>query len=136
MGVTEEQPERPSSKSPGEVFEEAAAKDSRLNFIDPANPQSERIVKITFWLAGLVLALSQSWSFRHFVSADAIAYLDMSDFVFPGAGWQRIISGVWSPLYPFLIGVARWILKPAPTNEIAACHLLNVLFFCFCFCLL
>ena len=110
-----------------------ALKQFRLGAWDLASRQSQWMVRVAFWLVGTVLAILQSWSFRHFVTADAIAYLDMSDSVVAGAGWQRIISGVWSPLYPFVIGVARWILRPSPIREIVACHVLNILIFVFAF---
>ena len=105
----------------------------RLYDWELAGRRANLALQMGFWLLGLVLAILQSWSFRHFVTADAIAYLDMSDFVVGGASWQRIISGVWSPLYPFLIGVGRWILRPSPSREIATCHLLNIVIFLFAF---
>jgi len=75
----------------------------------------------------------QAWAFRYYVSADAISYLDMSDSVMPGGDWHRLINGVWSPLYPFLLGVFRRILHVSPANEIVAGHLLNLAFFLFAF---
>jgi hypothetical protein len=85
------------------------------------------ITVVFFALAGIVAAV-QAWAYRHYVSADSISYLDMSDGVFPGAGWDRLITGTWSPLYPFLLGSARR-LSPDPYHEIAIGHLLNVLIF-------
>jgi hypothetical protein len=70
--------------------------------------------------------LRQAWAYRYYVSADSISYLDMSDAIFPGAGWDRLITGTWSPLYPFLLGSAR-LLSPNPYHEVALGHLLNVL---------
>src|ERR1700674_3864193 len=133
MALPKKRPERWSSESPIQVVQEAPLKQSRAGAWEFAHRQSQWMVRVVFWLLGLILASLQSWSFRHFVTADAIAYLDMSDFVVPGAGWQRIISGVWSPLYPFLIGVGRWILRPSPSGEIAPCHLFNIVIFVFAF---
>lgn len=86
-----------------------------------------------FWAFGILFAAMQAWAFRYYVSADAISYLDMSDGVMPGGDWHRLINGVWSPLYPFLLGVFRRIFNISPANEIVAGHLLNLAFFLFAF---
>jgi hypothetical protein len=80
-----------------------------------------------------VLAAAQIWVFRYQVSTDSISYLDMSDGVLPGSNWHRLINGVWSPLYPLALGVARRVFSiPAP-NEIIAAHWMNLGFFLFAF---
>jgi len=98
MALPKKQPERWSSKPPFQVVEDARPKLFPIRSWDLVTRQSDWMVRVAFWLVGTVLAVLQSWSFRHFVTADGIAYLDMSDFVVPGVGWRRIISGVWSPL--------------------------------------
>jgi hypothetical protein len=133
MALPKKRPERWSKESPIQVVQEPLLKPSHGGAWEFVSRQPERVVRIAFWLLGLVLASLQSWSFRHFVTADAIAYLDMSDFIDPRVGWRRIISGVWSPLYPFLIGDERWILRPSSSHEIVACHGLNVVIFVFAF---
>jgi len=88
---------------------------------------------LIFWTAGILLASAQAWFLRFKVSADSISYLDMSDGVLPGGDWHQLINGTWSPLYPFLIGLARRIVPISAANEIAVAHLLNVGFFIFAF---
>jgi hypothetical protein len=90
-------------------------------------------LRLTFWFCGIVLACLQSWNYRYYASADAIAYLDMSDGALPGQDWHRLINGVWSPLYPFVLGICRWLFGISPGHEIVAAHLLNVVFFVFAF---
>jgi hypothetical protein len=90
-------------------------------------------VRAAFWALGIVLAGVQAWAFRYYVSADAISYLDMSDGVMPGGSWHRLINGVWSPLYPLLLGIVRRTFNIYPAKEIAAGHLLNLGFFLFAF---
>jgi len=46
---------------------------------------------------------------------------------------HRLITGVWSPLYPFLLGVARLFLRLSPYEEIPFLHIVNVLSFLFAF---
>ena len=90
-------------------------------------------LRIAFWSVGLVLAAIQAWIFRFQVSADSISYLDMSDAVMPGGNWHRVITGTWSPLYPFIVGCFRRLFRISPGNEIAAAHGLNLFFFVFAF---
>jgi len=90
----------------------------------------ERRLRLAFWLAGFVLATMQAWAYRHYISADGISYLDMSDAVFPGVDWHRIITGTWSPFYPFLLGLCR-LLSPDPYREVIIGHLFNIpIFLC------
>ena len=86
---------------------------------------SERTVRITFWSFGFLLAVLQSWSNRHYVTADAIQYLDMSDGVSPISNWHRLINGIWSPLYAVLLGLSH-VFRPNPYQEIVTAHFLNV----------
>jgi hypothetical protein len=90
-------------------------------------------LRVTFWAGGIILAFVQAWVYRYYVSADAISYLDMADGVLPGQDWHRLINGVWSPLYPFLLGMFRKLFGISPSHEIVAAHFLNVAFFVFAF---
>ncbi len=96
-------------------------------------PESVTALRTGFWVVGLLLAAAQAWVFRYQVSTDSISYLDMSDGVFPGSDWHRLINGVWSPLYPFLLGIFRRIFSVSAPNEIVDAHLLNIVFFIFAF---
>jgi hypothetical protein len=42
---------------------------------------------------------------------DTVSYLDMGDYFFAG-DWRAILNGLWSPLFPFIHGLARWIFHP------------------------
>ncbi len=90
-------------------------------------------LRAMFWIGGITLAAAQAWTFRYYVSADAISYLDMSDGVMPGSDWHRLINGVWSPLYPLLLGIFRRTFNISAAKEIAAGHLLNLGVFIFAF---
>src|SRR6266481_598741 len=90
-------------------------------------------VRSAFWAAGILLAGSQAWVYRFKVTPDSISYLDMSDGVLPSGDWHRLINGVWSPLYPLLIGLARRVFPVSAANEITAAHVLNLGVFIFAF---
>ena len=107
-----------------------------LQLLKPeANPASTTAiaVRLAFWAVGILLAGAQAWVYRFATTVDSISYLDMSDGVLPGGDWHRLINGVWSPLYPLLIGLARRIFPVSAANEISAAHLLNVGIFIFAF---
>lgn len=72
-------------------------------------------------ILGLVLAVS-----GHAWWADEVSYLDMGDAFFSGH-WGAILNGLWSPLYPFLIGLTRWIVKPSMRWEPMVVQLTNLL---------
>ncbi len=90
------------------------------------------LIRSIFWTVGTLLAVLQSWAYRHYTSADAVAYLDMSDAVFPGAGLNRLVNPVWSPLYPFVLGLGRFIARDR-YNEIVIGHFINIPIFLFAF---
>lgn len=93
--------------------------------------QSRRTTRVVFWIAGVLFAFFQSWTYRYGVTADSISYLDMSDGVFSGVSWGHLINGTWSPLYPLLLGLFRLVFSISPANEIIAAHLFNVVLFLF-----
>jgi hypothetical protein len=115
-----------------------------LRFPEPQRPGLELVelrrsristlwLRAGVWIFGISFAAMQAWAFRYYVSADAISYLDMSDGAMPGGDWHRLINGVWSPLYPLLLGIVRRMFHISPANEIVAGHLLNLAFFLFAF---
>jgi len=91
------------------------------------------VLRLVFWILGILIACLQTWAYRYRVTADSISYLDMSDGVMPGGDWHRLINGTWSPLYPFLLGIFRRVFGISPSNEVAAAHLLNIVVFVFAF---
>lgn len=80
----------------------------------------------------LAIAAAQAWIFRHEISPDGVAYLDLSDAVVRGDPGQ-LVNGYWSPAYPTLIGLLRLLVSPtglsAPQWEFAVVHVANLLGF-------
>jgi hypothetical protein len=50
-------------------------------------------IRVAFLVLGTTLAVLQTLAYRHWMTADAIAYLDLSDALFPNVAWDRIING-------------------------------------------
>jgi hypothetical protein len=83
-----------------------------------------RRLRVVAWTIILVLAAFQTWANRYAVSPDGVSYLDLSDAVVLGK-WGELANLYWSPLYPFLIGVARVIGGAAPAREVPILHAVN-----------
>jgi hypothetical protein len=90
-------------------------------------------LRIAFWSLGIALALFQTWNSRYFATTDGVSYMDMSDGVLRGQDWHRLINGVWSPLYPALLGLFRRILSPTAAQEMTFDHIVNIPIFLLAF---
>ncbi len=76
----------------------------------------------------VALAVYQAYAQRYVIGPDGISYLDMSDAVVTGQ-WARLVNLYWSPAYPLLVGIARWMAKAGPATEIQTVHTVNVVCF-------
>lgn len=76
----------------------------------------------------VTLAALQAWAARHAISSDAVAYLDVGD-AFLRRDWSLAVNGLWSPLFPWLLGVARTIVEPRRYNEYPFAHLFQFVVF-------
>jgi uncharacterized membrane protein len=125
----------PSMASPqGVVDSSVLQKQPGLELLKPkATETSLAPLRVAFWSIGILLASVQAWIFRYAVSADSISYFDMSDGVLRGGDWHRLINGMYSALYPFLLGLFRRGFHISPANEIAAGHWFGVVLFVFAF---
>lgn len=83
------------------------------------------------WIVAAVLGIIHAWSVRHEVNPDGINYLDLSDAVLDG-NWELLANATWSPLYPVLLGISRWIARPSPYWEFTTAHALNFILFLLC----
>jgi hypothetical protein len=88
----------------------------------------ERNIRIAFWCAAVLLGATQAWNNRHVMNSDGICYLDLSDAYLQG-GWKAVVNGHWSPFYPWLLALARLVLRPSGYWEFATVHLVNFLVF-------
>ncbi len=79
---------------------------------------SARVFVVAFGIAAL-------WFTRDGLNADGIAYLDASDEYLAGR-WPRSGTGYWSPLYPTLLAIARWIGGKSPERALAVAQVVNL----------
>jgi len=78
----------------------------------------------------VVFGLIEAVYCRHTMQSDGISYLDMGDAILRG-DWTMAANAYWSPLYPFLQGLALRLVRPTAYWEFTAVHLLNFLIYLF-----
>ena len=93
-------------------------------------PYTGSHIRILGWCIALAFGLAQALASRHTMQADGISYLDMGDAIIRG-DWKMAINAYWSPLYPWLQGLAAWAIKPAPYWQFTLVHLVNFLIYLF-----
>jgi hypothetical protein len=98
----------------------------------PAHAPMVRRMRLIFWAFAFIAGFAQAWDTRHSMNSDGISYLDMSDAYLQG-GWKMLINGHWSPLYPWLLAVARSVVKPSSYWEFTVVHLVNFVLFLLAF---
>ncbi len=89
-----------------------------------------RNLRLFLWGIAVLFGFLQAWNNRHFMNSDGISYLDLADAYLSG-GWKMLLNGHWSPLYPWLLAVARYLAKPSPYWEFTLLHLVNFLSYVF-----
>jgi 4-amino-4-deoxy-L-arabinose transferase-like glycosyltransferase len=94
----------------------------------PGEDRRSKSARLVCWSVCIGLALLDAWSSRQYTNEDGISYLDMSDALLKH-NWHLLINPHWSPLYPFLIGVARWIARPSAYWELSIVHVVNFAIF-------
>ncbi len=100
-----------------------------INFELPKIKNSDFVIKVTWIIAMLILALIQLWAYRFFEHySDGIAYLDMADAWLCG-DWQGGFTAYWNPIYPLVIMGVFSILRPSALYEFAALKAVNYLIF-------
>lgn len=87
-------------------------------------------VRIAAWCFLSLIGLVDAVLGRNLMQDDGVSYLDMGDAIMR-RDWKMAINGHWSPLYPFLEGLALRIVKPSPHLQFAVVHGVNFLIFLF-----
>ena len=90
--------------------------------------QRYKLTRLVCWIVCIGFALLEAWSQRQFINEDGISYLDMSDALLRH-NWHLLINPIWSPLYPFLIGIVTWLTRPSAQWEVPLVHVLNFVIF-------
>src|SRR5579864_273137 len=85
---------------------------------------SEARLRFAATAVTLILGLFRAWVGRYSMDPDGICYLDMGDAFFHRR-WVDVVNGYWSPLYPWLLGLASFLVKPSRWGEFPLAHAVN-----------
>jgi len=83
----------------------------------------------------ILLGTAQAWISRYAMNQDGTSYLDVGDAFFRG-DWAKAISGYWSPMYCWWVGLVLHVVKPSIWWEfvtVQAANLIIYLVALFCF---
>ncbi len=89
-----------------------------------------RRVRVVGWCLLTIAALIDTIYTRHAMQSDGISYLDMGDALVRG-DWHMAVNAYWSPLYPWLQGVALRLVKPSAYSQFTVVHCVNFLIYLF-----
>ncbi|HEV2200290.1 MAG TPA: hypothetical protein VGR73_10755 [Bryobacteraceae bacterium] len=85
-------------------------------------------VFVALWSTGIFLGGLQAWTSRYAMNPDGILYLDNADAYFRG-DFAHAVNTLWSPLYPWILGLATHTLHPTALQEFPLVHAVNFLIF-------
>ena len=88
--------------------------------------------RIYFFLLAFIIGFINAWFVRNSLDFDGLPNLDMGDLFFQG-NWSALINGMWSPLYPFILGLILHLFKPTSYWESAVVHCVNFFIYLFAF---
>jgi len=83
-----------------------------------------RVRTMITWSIVVVCGALQAIAGRFYVNPDGVSYLNISDHYTRG-DWAGAVNTYWSPLFPWLIGMARRIFRWQPYWESSAVHAIN-----------
>jgi hypothetical protein len=82
-------------------------------------------LRVTAWTLAVVLGGLQVLAHPYRLSSDdAISYLDVAD-AYLRHDWKAVVNGYWSPFYPWLLALARWVARVGPTGELVLFRVVN-----------
>ena len=81
-----------------------------------------------WWTICLTCAAILAWSGRHAMNPDGMSYLDLASAA-SASGPSHLLNGYWSPGYPAVLAVARWLSHPSADQEFPLVHLVNFIIF-------
>ena len=85
-------------------------------------------IRVCFWILGLLLGGILTYTTRHFINGDAIAYLDMAQAFRTGL-WKESVFLGYSPGYSLLLAIFESIFQTTPDNELYMVKLFNFIVF-------
>jgi hypothetical protein len=87
-----------------------------------------QLLRKVLWAIALLAGALQAFATRYAMNADGVSYVDIGENYFT-LGWRQAISGYFSPLYSWVIGLALTVFQPSPAVETPLIHAVNFLLY-------
>ena len=79
-------------------------------------------------LISFCFAVIHLWDHRDLFDPEGISYLDIAD-AYRRGDWRAALTGLWSPLYSWLLALVMFLFNPSAQWEFTAVHALNVIIY-------
>ena len=89
-----------------------------------SRPVTTRVRTTITWSFVVICGALQAIAGRFYVNPDGVSYLNISDHYTRG-DWAGAVNTYWSPLYPWLIGIARRLYPWPMYWESSIVHAIN-----------
>jgi len=76
----------------------------------------------------IACAVVDAWDGRYVMNPDGISYIEIAE-AYVHHDFKAAVSGYWSPLYSWLLGLAFLLVHPSPALESTVVHLVNLCIF-------
>ena len=93
-------------------------KESSLAAVSRAFSLQDVRIRWVFWVVGTLFGAILTYTTRHYVNGDAIAYFDMAE-AFRRGIWPDVVNLTYAPGYSILLGLARSVLPDVPELFVA-----------------
>lgn len=80
-----------------------------------------RALSLLLFSAAVLIGGLHTWAGRFYMNPDGICYLDLAEAWMRG-DWAAAVNAHWSPLYPWILGVALFLSKPSAYWEFPVVH--------------
>ncbi len=94
-----------------------------------AAPTSQEMVSLLRrkgFLVALTLGLLDFWTTRFIIFSDGVSYLEIARRYASG-DWSLAVNAYWSPLYSWVLAIARLLLRNNDRWELISLHFINLL---------
>lgn len=81
-------------------------------------------------LISFCFAVLHLWDHRDLFDPEGITYLDIAD-AYRRGDWRAALTGLWSPLYSWLLALVMFLFNPSAQWEFTLVHVLNIFIYVF-----
>lgn len=81
--------------------------------------------------ATLLLGIAQTWANRYSIWSDLMSYIEAGETSIVQGRWNESLSGHWSPLFSWILGLMLAVVRPSLENELVTIKAVQLLIYVF-----